>query len=59
MADEKAAPSASETTAYAARASERKYSPAARRKRLTKLILLIAAVGAGFTSGATLLRWAF
>ena len=44
MANEKAAPSASETAVNAAPASERKYSPAARRKRLTKLIILIAAV---------------
>jgi membrane fusion protein, multidrug efflux system len=44
MADEKASPSASETTANPTPSSDRKYSPTARRKRRTKLIILIAAV---------------
>jgi membrane fusion protein, multidrug efflux system len=44
MVDEKASPPASETTANSAPLSERKYSPSARRKHLTRLIILIAAV---------------
>jgi membrane fusion protein (multidrug efflux system) len=44
MADENASPSISEPPAISTPSPERKYSPAARRKRLRNLIILIAAV---------------
>ncbi|HYL13382.1 MAG TPA: HlyD family secretion protein [Terriglobales bacterium] len=54
MADVNASPSASEASASSAPSPERKYSPAARRKRRINLIILITAVVA---VAAGLLLW--
>jgi len=56
MADEIASPSASETAASSAASLERKYTPTARRKRRTKLIILIAALVA-VVAGIVLWRY--
>lgn len=56
MADEKASPSASETAANSAASAERKYSPAARRKRRTNIVIGIAVVVAVI---AGLLLWRY
>jgi membrane fusion protein, multidrug efflux system len=56
MVDQKAPPPVSETTANSAPSSERKYSPSARRKRLTRLIILTAAVVA-VVAGIVLWRY--